>query len=83
MSPYEITHPGGSVEHWNEEPGSAWIRRLLATYPSAVWLNPEVETRWQHSFSIRMIRDIMGKRMYPLTLDGLDRGMRELRRTAH
>jgi len=78
MSPYEIQHPGGSVEHWNEEAGATWMRRLLDTYPKAVWLNPEPVTRWPHTPSIQMIGEIMDRRMYPLTVSGLEEGMRAL-----
>jgi uncharacterized protein with von Willebrand factor type A (vWA) domain len=80
MSPYEIAHPGGSVEHWNEEPGAAWLTRLLATWPQAVWLNPLPEAHWAYTPSIRMIRELLGERMFPLTLDGLERAMRALSR---
>ena len=80
MSPYEITYPGGSVEHWNEEPGSDWMRRILDIYSRAVWLNPVPEKYWDGTASIQLVRQIMGGRMYPLTLDGLDRAMRELSR---
>ena len=80
MSPYEIAFPGGSVEHWNEESGQIWLDRLLTTYPSAVWLNPVAERRWTHTQSLQMTRQLMGGRMFPLTVDGLDRGMRELSR---
>ena len=80
MSPYEIAFPGGSVEHWNEESGQIWLDRLLTAYPSAVWLNPVAERRWPHTQSLQMTRQLMGGRMFPLTVDGLDRGMRELSR---
>jgi uncharacterized protein with von Willebrand factor type A (vWA) domain len=80
MSPYEITHPGGSVEHLNEEPGAAWLARLLETYPKAVWLNPVPERHWAAMPSIAMVRQAMAGRMYPLTLEGLDRAMRTLTR---
>ena len=80
MSPYEILYPGGSVEHWNEEPGAAWLERVTETYPRAIWLNPEPEARWDHTPSIRVIRDLMGQRMFPLTLAGLEEGMRLLSR---
>ena len=80
MSPYEIAYPGGSVEHWNEEPGQIWLDRLLTTYPSAIWLNPVTERHWTHSQSIQMAKQLMGDRMFPLTVEGLDRGMRELSR---
>ncbi len=80
MSPYEITYPGGSVEHWNEESGEAWMRRTLDVYPHAVWLNPIPERHWDHTSSIGMMRQLMGGRMFPLTLGGLDAAARELNR---
>jgi uncharacterized protein len=78
MSPYEIMAPGGSVEHFNEEAGAIWMERVARTYPACVWLNPVAEKDWEYTQSIRMMRQLMGGRMYPLTLDGLDRAMREL-----
>ncbi len=78
MSPYEILQPGGSIEHWNEEPGAAWMKRLLATYPRHVWLNPEASDRWEFTPSIRITRELVDNRMFPLTLAGLDRAMRSL-----
>ncbi len=78
MSPYEIVYAGGSVEHWNEEPGAVWIKRLLNTYPKAVWLNPEPAERWDYTPSTKLIRELMGERMYPLTIAGLDDAIREL-----
>ncbi|MCB5424465.1 VWA domain-containing protein [Altererythrobacter sp. CC-YST694] len=80
MSPYEISHAGGSVEHSNPESGAVWMERITSTYPAAAWLNPVKEEYWDYSQSTRMIRDLMGGRMYPLTLDGLDEAMRELSR---
>jgi uncharacterized protein with von Willebrand factor type A (vWA) domain len=80
MSPYEISHPGGSVEHMNEEPGEVWLRRLLDTYHKAVWLNPVPERHWAATHSIAIVRQAMEGRMFPLTLDGLDRAMRTLTR---
>lgn len=80
MSPYEITHPGGSVEHFNEESGAVWMQRLTNTYPAAVWLNPIPEQQWGYSQSLRILRELMNDRMYPLTLAGLDEAMRELTR---
>ncbi len=80
MSPYEIMMPGGSVEHWNDEAGAAWMGRLLATWPHAIWLNPVPEERWNHTDSIRIVRDLMGGRMFPLTLAGLERGIEALKR---
>jgi uncharacterized protein with von Willebrand factor type A (vWA) domain len=80
MSPYEIVQPGGSVEHWNEEAGEAWMRRLLVTYPKSVWLNPVPERYWEGTPSIHLVHELMEGRMFPLTLDGLDRAMRRLTR---
>ena len=80
MSPYEITHPGGSVEHFNEEAGAVWMHRLTNTYPAAVWLNPIPKEQWTYSQSIRITRELMNDRMYPLSLSGLDDAMRELTR---
>ncbi len=78
MSPYEIMAAGGSVEHFNEETGATWMERIARTYPACVWLNPVAEKEWEYTQSIRIMRQLMGGRMYPLTLDGLDRAMREL-----
>jgi len=80
MSPYEITYAGGSVEHWNEEPGGVWLERVTQIYENAVWLNPVAERHWEYTPSLQIIKQIMGERMYPLTLEGLDRAMRELSR---
>ena len=78
MSPYEIAYAGGSVEHWNEEPGAVWIKRLLNTYSKAIWLNPEPKPRWDFTPSVQLTREIMSDRMYPLTIAGLDEGIRAL-----
>jgi len=81
MSPYEITYPGGSVEHWNEEPGGVWLSRLAQVYPHLAWLNPSAESAWAYSGSTSLIRDIIGaERMFPLTLQGLEGAMRALGR---
>ena len=72
MSPYEITHAGGSVEHWNPEPGSVWLERLMKQYPKFAWINPQPQSRWRQTASIDMTRDMLEGRMYPLTLAGLD-----------
>ncbi|WP_129792473.1 VWA domain-containing protein [Sphingosinicella sp. CPCC 101087] len=80
MSPYEITHAGGSVEHHNDEAGAVWLKRMTATYPAAVWLNPVPEPYWSHTGSIQIVRALMQDRMYPLTLAGLDDAMRILSR---
>ena len=78
MSPYEILQPGGSVEYSNEEAGAVWLQRMLDTWPRAVWLNPEPERLWDYRHSIELIRTIFNSRMFPLTLSGLERAMREL-----
>jgi uncharacterized protein with von Willebrand factor type A (vWA) domain len=80
MSPYEIEQPGGSVEHWNEEPGRTWMARIAAHFPRLVWLNPEPVDRWKWTPSVEITRGLIGGRMFPLTLAGLDRAMRELKR---
>ena len=80
MSPYEITYAGGSVEHWNEEPGGLWMERVTQIYESCVWLNPIAEKHWEYTPSLQIIKQIMGERMYPLTLEGLDKATRELSR---
>ncbi|RWK37616.1 VWA domain-containing protein [Mesorhizobium sp.] len=80
MSPYEIAHPGGSVEHWNPEAGVVWLGRLLQQWPNAVWLNPENEKHWAYTHSITMIRDIFGGRMFPLTLAGVEVATKQLSR---
>ena len=81
MSPYEITYAGGSVEHWNEEPGGLWIKRFVDTYPSLVWLNPVKEGAWEYTGSIQLIRELIGShRMFEMTLGGLDEAMKELGR---
>jgi uncharacterized protein with von Willebrand factor type A (vWA) domain len=79
MSPYEIVYAGGSVEHWNEEPGAVWMQRLLHTYPKAIWLNPEPRQRWDYTPSTKIIRELMSDRMFPLTVAGLDEAMKKLR----
>ncbi len=80
MSPYEIAYPGGAVEYWNEEAGHVWMQRLTDTFQHAVWLNPIPEGQWPWTQSVKMMRDLMGGRMFPLTLEGLDAAMRELNR---
>jgi uncharacterized protein with von Willebrand factor type A (vWA) domain len=80
MSPYEVTYPGGSVEHWNEEAGALWLDRVAQIYEHVVWLNPVAEKHWEYTPSIGLIQQIMSNRMYPLTLGGLDTAMRELNR---
>ncbi|HEY2686583.1 MAG TPA: hypothetical protein VGI93_23930 [Steroidobacteraceae bacterium] len=72
MSPYEITHAGGSVEHWNQEAGAVWLKKLTEKYPKFAWINPVPQSRWRHTASIDITREMLEGRMYPLTLAGLD-----------
>ncbi|HYU70122.1 MAG TPA: VWA domain-containing protein [Burkholderiales bacterium] len=78
MSPYEILQPGGSIEYSNDEAGAVWLKRMLDVYPRAVWLNPEPEEIWPYRQSIGILKEIMGGRMYPTTILGLERAMRAL-----
>jgi hypothetical protein len=78
MSPYEITYPGGSVEHTNPEAGALWLQRMLEVYEHAIWINPQPEAHWEYHESIEITKQLMGGRMFPLTIDGLDRAMRVL-----
>ena len=78
MAPYEITHAGGSVEHWNEEPGAAWMERFDEIYDKVIWLNPTPQETWEYSSSVMMTQDLVGGKMYPLTIKGLEEGMGEL-----
>src|SRR5690606_11458374 len=78
MSPYEILQPGGSVEHYNKEPGAVWLRRLLDAWPKAAWLNPEPTASWQYRQSIALLRAIMQQRRFPVTVAGLEQAMRRL-----
>jgi uncharacterized protein with von Willebrand factor type A (vWA) domain len=80
MSPYEITYPGGSVEHWNEEAGAIWMDRVAQIYEHMVWLNPTAERHWDYTPSIGVMKQLVGDRMYPLTIDGLEKAMKELSR---
>jgi uncharacterized protein len=80
MSPYEVTYPGGSVEHWNEEAGAVWMDRVGQIFDSVVWLNPTAERHWDYTPSIGLMKQLVGDRMYPLTIDGLEKAMKELSR---
>ena len=79
MSPYEILHPGGANEHWNPEAGQIWLRRVCAQWPHHIWINPVPEANWGHTASTRLIAEIFDGKMVPMTLDGITRGIRELR----
>ncbi|KAF3999313.1 vWA domain-containing protein [Glaciimonas immobilis] len=78
MSPYEILQPGGSVEYNNEEAGADWLQRFTSAFPKFIWLNPEPEGLWQYRQSVDIVRQLMSNRMFGLTIDGLERGMRLL-----
>jgi uncharacterized protein with von Willebrand factor type A (vWA) domain len=78
MSPYEIAYPGGAGEHWNAESGQVWLERARAQWPDHLWINPVPRRAWEHTQSIGMIREIFDDRMVPMTLEGLDLGMKEL-----
>lgn len=78
MSPYEILHPGGANEHWNDEAGQVWLSRACQQWPNHLWINPVPEQHWGYTHSTRLIREIFGGRMVPMTLDGIARGIKEL-----
>ena len=78
MAPYEITHAGGGVEHWNEEPGAAWMGRFSEIYDKVIWLNPTPQETWEYSSSVMMTQELVGGNMYPLTIKGLEEGMSQL-----
>jgi uncharacterized protein len=79
MSPYEILHPGGANEHWNQEAGQVWLQRVCQQWPHHLWINPVPEPAWHHSHSTRLIRDVFDGKMVPMTLEGIGRGIRQLR----
>lgn len=78
MSPYEVTHRGGSVEHFNDEAGGVWLKRLCETFPRLAWLNPMPTRAWEYTYSTQLVREIIDDRMYPMTMEGLETAMREL-----
>ena len=80
MSPYEIAYAGGANEHWNQEAGQVWLERTRTQWPANLWINPTPEAHWRYTQSIKMIHDIFEGRMVPMTLEGIDRGMRDLGR---
>jgi hypothetical protein len=79
MSPYEIMQPGGSIEHWNDEAGAVWMGRITQRFARHVWLNPEPENRWDYIASTGIVRQLLDDRMFPLTIDGLDRAIKALK----
>ncbi|MCP4270401.1 MAG: hypothetical protein GY781_00335, partial [Gammaproteobacteria bacterium] len=80
MASYEISHSGGSVEHMNEEPGHIWMQRLKAVFDKVIWLNPVADQYWDYTHSISMVKQLMDDEMYPLTLNGLESGIKSLAR---
>jgi uncharacterized protein with von Willebrand factor type A (vWA) domain len=79
MSPYEILQSGGSVEHWNEEAGAVWFKRVMDVFPRLIWLNPENPQYWEHTQSVQITQELIGReRMFPMTLAGLEQGMKRL-----
>lgn len=78
MSPYEILQPGGSVEHYNKEPGAEWLKRMVHAWPKSVWLNPEPQASWQYRQSTTLIKNIVQDKMYPVTVSGIEQAMRLL-----
>ena len=78
MAPYEITNAGGSIEHWNDEAGHVWIKRLADHFVNLAWLNPVPDDHWDYTSSICIMKDLFEDRMYPLTLKGLEEGMSNL-----
>ncbi|AWL12240.1 hypothetical protein HMF8227_01767 [Saliniradius amylolyticus] len=78
MGPYEITYPGGSVEHWNEEPGAVWLERLRDHFPNNIWLCPQHQDYWRYYPSIQLIKEIMEGQLFPMTLDGIQQGIKSL-----
>ena len=78
MAPYEITHAGGSVEHWNEEAGAIWMQRLLDTFDKVIWINPTPQDTWEYSTSVSLIQKLVEDQMYPLTIAGIEEGMNYL-----
>ncbi|MGB0899248.1 MAG: hypothetical protein ACPGSN_08335, partial [Psychrobium sp.] len=79
MGPYEISYPGGSVEHWNEEAGEAWLNRLTSHFDNVAWLNPVKEAHWQYTVSIDYIKQLMSDNMFPMTIAGLESAIKSLR----
>ena len=78
MAPYEITHAGGSIEHYNEEAGALWMQRISETFDHLVWLNPTPKDYWEHSYSIDIVKQLLEERMFPLTVKGLEQAMKLL-----
>jgi len=78
MAPYEITHAGGSVEHWNEEAGAIWMQRMLDTFDKVIWINPTPQDTWEYSTSVGLTKKLVDDQMFPLTIRGIEEGMNYL-----
>ena len=75
MAPYEITHSGGSVEHWNEEAGAIWVQRVMDVYDKVIWINPTPQDTWEYSTSVALTKKLVDDQMFPLTIRGIENGM--------
>ena len=75
MAPYEITHIGGSIEHYNEEAGAVWIKRVTDAYDHLIWINPTPKDYWEHRYSFELVKELLEDRMFPLTVKGLEEAM--------
>ena len=80
MAPYEITEAGGSIEHYNEEPGAVWMQRMTEHFDKVAWINPVNESYWRHGYSIGIVRELIENRMFPMTVTGLESAMSYLAR---
>ena len=78
MSPYEVIYPGGSIEHWNEKPGSYWIKKIVNYFDKVIWLNPENYENWEYSQSTKILNDLINNLMFQLNISGIESGMKEL-----
>ena len=78
MSPYEIVYPGGSIEHWNEKPGSYWVEKIVNNFDKVIWLNPEKKENWEYSQSTKILKELTNNFMYELNISGIETGMKEL-----
>ena len=79
MAPWEVSHTGGSIEYYNQEPGALWMKRVMDKFPKLIWLNPEQQQHWKYSQSTQMILQLVQERMFPLTVNGLEDGMTSLK----
>ena len=78
MSPYEVVYPGGSIEHWNEKPGSYWIKKVINCFDKVIWLNPEKNDNWNYSQSTKILKELTNNLMFELNISGIEKGMKEL-----